>query len=177
MNICRYGIDLAQGILELHSKEILVLNLKPHNILLSETDKAILGDVGIPYLLLGIPLPSSDMTRRLGNPNYMAPEQWQPEIRGPISFETDSWGFGCTIVEMLSGIQPWYGRSMSEIHDLVVRKQEKPHIPSGLPSSIQNILLGCFEYDIRSRPLMTDILRALTRYLIFFLFGSFQYIN
>ncbi|CAL0327198.1 unnamed protein product [Lupinus luteus] len=56
--------------------------------------------------LLGSSFLSSDLPNRLGTPNYMAPEQWQPEVRGPISFETDSWGFGCTILEMLVGIQP-----------------------------------------------------------------------
>lgn len=159
-NILRYGINLAQGILELHLQGILVLNLKPFNFLLNETDQAVLGDIGIPYLLLGIRLPSSDMTHRLGTPNYMAPEQWQPEIRGPISFETDLWGFACSIVEMLTGIVPWHGKSADEIYDLVVRKQEKPLIPSGLPPAVEKVLLGCFEYDFRSRPLMKDILHV-----------------
>lgn len=159
-DVLRYGIDLAQGILKLHSKGILVLNLKPSNVLLNENDQALLGDFGIPYLLVGIPLPSSDMARRLGTPNYMAPEQWQPEVRGPISLETDSWGFGCTIVEMLTGVQPWRGRSLDEIYHSVVKKQEKPCIPDGLPPLLENVLIGCFEYDLRSRPLMTDILRV-----------------
>ncbi|GMI81496.1 Kinase of the Outer Chloroplast membrane 1 [Hibiscus trionum] len=158
--VLRYGIDLAGGVLELHSRGILVLNLKPCNFLLNETDQAVLGDIGIPYLLLGIRLPSSDMAHRLGTPNYMAPEQWQPEIRGPISFETDSWGFACSIVEMLTGTVPWHGKSADEIYDLVVRKQEKPLIPSGLPPLVEKILLGCFEHDFRSRPLMKDILHV-----------------
>ncbi|KAI6680205.1 hypothetical protein NL676_034086 [Syzygium grande] len=159
-DVLRYGIDLAQGVSELHSKGILVLNLKPCNFLLNEKDRAVLGDIGIPSLLLGIPLPSSDLTRRLGSPNYMAPEQWQPDETGPISFETDSWGFGCSIVEMLTGLQPWFGMSVDEINNSVVRKQGKPWIPSGLPPPVENVLLGCFEYDFRSRPLMTDILQA-----------------
>lgn len=165
---CRYGIELAHGILELHSKGILVLNLKPSNILLDESDKAIVGDFGVPYLLLGSSFPSSDIAHRLGTPNYMAPEQWQPEVRGPISFETDSWGFGCCIVEMLTGVHPWYGRSVDEIHHLVVRKQEKPHIPSALPPPIEDVLLGCFEYDLRNRPLMSDILHVFKRYNFYF---------
>ncbi|XP_057957583.1 uncharacterized protein LOC131150711 isoform X2 [Malania oleifera] len=159
-DVLRYGINLAEGILELHSKGILVLNLKPFNFLLTENDKAIIGDVGIPYLLLGIPLPSSDIARRLGAPNYMAPEQWQPEVRGPISFETDSWGFGCSILEMLTGVQPWSGRSVEEIYHSVVTKQEKPHFPGGLPPAVENVILGCFMYDFRSRPLISDILQA-----------------
>ncbi|KAF7830308.1 E3 ubiquitin-protein ligase KEG [Senna tora] len=157
-DVLRYGINLAQGILELHSKGIQILNLKPFNVLLDNNDQAVLGDFGIPNLLLGSSFPSSDMAHRHGTPNYMAPEQWQPEVRGPISFETDSWGFGCTVVEMLTGNQPWYGRSVGEIYQLVAIKHEKPLIPSGLPSPIENILRGCFEYDLRNRPLMADIL-------------------
>ncbi|RVW65279.1 E3 ubiquitin-protein ligase KEG [Vitis vinifera] len=163
-DILRYGIDLAQAILELHSKEILVLNLKPYNFLLDQNDEAILGDLGIPYLLLQIPLPSSDIARRLGTPNYMAPEQWQPEVRGPLSLETDSWGFGCSIVEMLTGVQPWCGKSVEEVHDSVVRKQEKPFIPSGLPPAVERVIIGCFAYDFRSRPSMKNILEAFKRF-------------
>ncbi|KAK4349146.1 hypothetical protein RND71_031901 [Anisodus tanguticus] len=159
-DVIRYGTDLARGIMELHSKEILILNLKPHNFLLDENDHAILGDIGIPYLFLGVPLLTSDMSRRLGTPNYMAPEQWQPEVRGPLSFETDSWGFGCSIVEMLTGSQPWSGKSVDEIHKAVVQKQEKPHFPGGLPPAVENVIIGCFEYDFRNRPLSGDIFQA-----------------
>ncbi|XP_052210582.1 E3 ubiquitin-protein ligase KEG [Diospyros lotus] len=159
-DILRYGIDLAQGTMELHSKDIIVLNLKPSNFLLNENDGAVLGDFGISFLLLGVSLLSSDLVRRLGTPNYMAPEQWQPEVRGPISFETDSWGFGCSILEMFTGIKPWLGKSVGEIFNLVVKKQEKPRIPGGLPPAVENVLIGCFEYDLRSRPVMADILKA-----------------
>ncbi|KAK7384687.1 hypothetical protein VNO78_30388 [Psophocarpus tetragonolobus] len=159
-DVLRYGINLAQGIMELHSKGILILNLKLSNVLLNDNDQAILGDFGIPGLLLGSSFLSSDMAKRLGTPNYMAPEQWEPEVRGPISFETDSWGFGCTIVEMLTGNQPWYGCPVSRIHQLVVEKHDKPNIPSGLPSSVEDILIGCFEYDLRNRPSMVDIQSA-----------------
>lgn len=159
-DVLRYGINLAQGIMELHSEEILVLNLKPSNFLLDENDQVILGDIGTPYLLLGILLSNSDFPHTTGTPNYMAPEQWEPDVRGPLSLETDSWGFGCGILEMLTGFQPWTGRSVEQIYQSVVLKQEKPQIPSGLPPAIENVLSGCFEFDFRNRPLMTDILQA-----------------
>lgn len=159
---------MAKGIQELHSLGTLVLNIKPTNFLLDEHDQAILGDFGIPYLLLGIPLPDSDFALRLGTPNYMAPEQWEPKVRGPITFETDMWGFGCSIVEMLTGVQPWFGRSAEEIYQSVVMKQEKPLLPGGLPPAVENVINGCFEYDLRNRPLVADVLHAFERFVRFF---------
>ncbi|KAL1809725.1 hypothetical protein ACET3Z_026715 [Daucus carota] len=159
-DVLRYGIGLAIGIQELHSLGVLVLNIKPTNFLIDDHDQAVIGDFGIPYLLMGIPLPDSNFAIRLGTPNYMAPEQWEPEVRGPITFETDTWGFGCSIVEMLTGIEPWFGKSAEEIYQSVVMKQEKPLIPAGLPPAVENVINGCFEYDLRNRPLMADILHA-----------------
>ncbi|KAL4589090.1 hypothetical protein LXL04_001992 [Taraxacum kok-saghyz] len=160
-DVLRYGVGLAKGIREVHSLGNLVLNIKPTNLLLNEHDEVVLGDFGIPYLLLGVQLPDPDMSLRVGSPNYMAPEQWDPEVRGPISLETDSWGFGCCILEMLTGGQPWSGKSVSEIYNSVVLKKEKPQLPSGLlPPAIENVLNGCFEYDLRNRPLIQDILQA-----------------
>ncbi|CAN0864104.1 E3 ubiquitin-protein ligase KEG [Linum grandiflorum] len=159
-DVLRYGVGLAKGILQLHSLGLLLLNVKPSNFLLDERDQLVVGDFGIPFLLLGIPLLNSDVVLRLGTPSYMAPEQWEPEARGPLCLETDSWGFGCSILEMLTGTQPWFGKSCQEIYKAVVLKQQKPSIPGGLPPAVENVLYGCFEYDPRNRPLMDDILAA-----------------
>ncbi|MFS7980549.1 putative protein kinase TKL-Pl-1 family [Helianthus anomalus] len=159
-DVLRYGVGLAKGIHEVHMLDTLVLNIKPTNLLLDDHDHVILGDFGVPFLLLGAQLPDPDMSLKLGSPNYMAPEQWEPETRGPISVETDSWGFGCCILEMLMGVQPWFGKSVGEIYKSVVVKQEKPQLPNGLPPAVENVLNGCFEYDLRNRPLIADILHA-----------------
>jgi len=163
-------MDLAQAIMELQSQEMLILNLKPSNFLLDEHDHAILGDFGVTFLLLGIPSSNSDMSQTIGTPNYMAPEQWEPEVRGPLSLETDTWGFGCSVLEMLTGFQPWCGRSLQQIYQSVVLKQEKPQIPSGLPPAVENMLSGCFEFDFRNRPLMVDILQAFKGLVLFAFF-------
>lgn len=159
-DVLRYGIELARRVQQLHQIGFLVLNLKPTNFLLDENDHVVLGDFGIPYLLLGIAWRDPHLAFRPGTPNYMAPEQWQPGVRGPISYETDSWGFACSMIEMLTGTPPWFGRSVEEIHHSVVIHQEKPQVPSGLPPAVEDVLKGCFEYDFRNRPLMPDILQA-----------------
>eukprot|EP00250_Pteridium_aquilinum_P006004 c16002_g1_i1 orf=267-2261(+) len=159
-DVIRYGLDLALAVSELHSVRIMALNLKPCNCLLDGRDKVILGEFGIPSLVLGMSFSDDERAVWLGTPNYMAPEQWEPDIRGPLSFETDSWGFACSIIEMFTGVTPWHGYSPKEIFSLVVKKREKPKIPSGLPSVIKNVLRGCFEYDYRNRPLFAEIVRA-----------------
>ncbi|XP_078438800.1 protein kinase superfamily protein [Wolffia australiana] len=160
-DVLRYGIDLALGIKELHSRGILVLNVKPCNALIDQDDRIVLGDFGIPLLLLGLSPASPELVQRLGTPKYMAPEQWEPEARGPVAVETDSWGLGCCLVEMLTGSSPWSGCSAEEVQRCVVLNQKKPEIPGGLPPLFEDLLHGCFEYDLRERPSMGDILRVL----------------
>ncbi|KAK9923070.1 hypothetical protein M0R45_031504 [Rubus argutus] len=159
-DVFRYGIELAKGISDLHSLGLLVLNLKSSDYLVDEHGQVVLGDFGILFLLLGSSLSNSNMALRLGTPNYMAQELWEPEVRGPLSSETDAWGFGCCIVEMLTGVQPWFGSSIKDINHLIVIKQDKPPVPSGLPPSVENIINGCFEYDLRNRPSMEYIVHA-----------------
>ncbi|BBN17803.1 hypothetical protein MPTK1_7g16990 [Marchantia polymorpha subsp. ruderalis] len=162
-DVVRYGVDLVRGIMELHSCGVLALNLKPCNYLLDEQDTAVLGEFGIPLLFFENSATKSEPVPWMGTPNYMAPEQWDPALRGPLSFETDAWGFACSIVEMISGVKPWANLTANEILEAVVVKREKPAIPAGLPPGLHHILRACFEYDYRRRPTFAEILRAFTR--------------
>nr|VDD00465.1 unnamed protein product [Brassica oleracea] len=64
---------------------------------------------------------------------------------------------------MLTGVQPWSGKSIDEIYNLVVIKREKLTIPNAIPPPLEKLLQGCFMYDLRSRPSMTDILHLFKR--------------
>lgn len=155
----RYGQDLLRGILELHSQEVLALNLKPCNFLLDDQDVAVLGEFGIPMLYAGLTAPS-ERAVWLGTPNYMAPEQWGANVRGPISYETDCWGFASSIIELLTGEKPWKNLTPEEIYKAVVDRREKPSVPTGLPLSLGRVLRRCFEYDYRRRPSVSELLQA-----------------
>jgi hypothetical protein len=72
------------------------------------------------------------------------------------------WGFACSILEMFSGVQPWR-KSPDEIYQSVVLKKEKPIFPYNLPTEVENVLSGCYEYEFRDRSLMSDISQSFER--------------
>jgi serine/threonine protein kinase len=162
-DVLRYGQQLVSGIMELHSRGILALNLKPCNFLVDNQNMAVVGEFGIPMLLGGIHSPFSEHPYWLGSPNYMAPEQWGTNLRGPISLETDCWAFACSIIEMITGEMPWNHFSPQDIFDAVVVRHQKPLVPSGLHPAVDRVLKACFEYDYRSRPTFGEILCAFTK--------------
>ncbi|EFJ25729.1 hypothetical protein SELMODRAFT_52199, partial [Selaginella moellendorffii] len=157
----KYATDIAKGVLELHSSGVLSLNLKPCNFLLDSSNDAFVGDHALPLLFSGCKS-FLDFKFYIGTPNYMAPEQWSVETRGPLAFETDSWGYACSIVEMVTGKRPWEDKTPQEIYNLVVLKGDRPSVPSELPAAIQRVLEDCFEYDYRNRPDFRQILATLT---------------
>lgn len=120
---------------------------------------AIVGEFGIPMLFAGT-ASLSEQAVWLGSPNYMAPEQWGANVRGPVSFETDCWSFACSVLEMFTGERPWGNMTPEEIFKAVVIRHDKPIVPSELPPAVERVLNGCFEYDYRHRPAFHEILRA-----------------
>ena len=70
-------------------------------------------------------------------------------------------------MEMLTGVQPWFGSPIKDVKHSVVIKQDKPPVPSGLPPAVENVINGCFEYDLRNRPSIGHIVRAFERYAFF----------
>ncbi|KAG0556214.1 hypothetical protein KC19_11G035500 [Ceratodon purpureus] len=175
-DVLRYGQDLLRGISELHSHGVLALNLKPCNFLLDEQDVAVLGEFGIPMLYAGMVAPS-ERAVLLGSPNYMAPEQWGANVRGPISFESDCWGFACSMIELLTGERPWRNLSSEEIFKAVVDRHEKPSVPTGLPHSLERVLQRCFEYDYRRRPSVQEILQTFINPIEPFKVGDWIFAN
>ena len=52
---------------------------------------------------IGVHMPSNVQ----GTFNYMAPEAFDPEAFGGVTFAADAWSFACTLTEMITGVKPW----------------------------------------------------------------------
>uniref|UniRef100_A0A2K5S8I6 Serine/threonine-protein kinase 17A n=1 Tax=Cebus imitator TaxID=2715852 RepID=A0A2K5S8I6_CEBIM len=102
--------QILEGVHFLHTHDVVHLDLKPQNILL--TNESPLGDIKIVDFGLSRILKSSEELREImGTPEYVAPEILSYD---PISMATDMWSIGVLTYVMLTGISPFLGNDKQE---------------------------------------------------------------
>jgi eukaryotic-like serine/threonine-protein kinase len=120
----------ASGLAAVHAQKLIHRDLKPSNVLVEAgTGRPVLIDFG-----LALPQRSPDdapMTVA-GTPQYMAPEQWNPES-GEISAATDVYGFGAMAFELLTGRPPFGAESTAGLM-LAHIMEEAPRVSVDRPS-------------------------------------------
>ncbi|KAL4657135.1 serine/threonine-protein kinase 17A-like [Arapaima gigas] len=102
--------QILEGVAFLHSINVVHLDLKPQNILLTSTSP--LGDIkivdfGLSRMVKG----DQELREIMGTPEYVAPEVLDFE---PISTATDMWSIGVLAYVMLTGTSPFLGNDKQE---------------------------------------------------------------
>nr|XP_020027205.1 serine/threonine-protein kinase 17A [Castor canadensis] len=102
--------QILEGVRFLHTHNVVHLDLKPQNILL--TSESPLGDIKIvDFGLSRIMKNSEELREIMGTPEYVAPEILSYD---PISMATDMWSIGVLTYVMLTGISPFLGDDKQE---------------------------------------------------------------
>lgn len=106
------ALDLAGALAHAHAKGIVHRDVKPANVMVTETDgspRAVLMDFGIARLMETDEEDQSltSSGELIGSPRYMSPEQG--ESGKTIDARTDQYSLGCLIFEMLTGNVPLSG--------------------------------------------------------------------
>ncbi|KAG7243525.1 hypothetical protein INR49_011081 [Caranx melampygus] len=111
-DVIRLAKQILNGVAFLHRNNVVHLDLKPQNILL--TSARPLGDIRIVDFGLSRRMDNITEVREiLGTPEYVAPEILSYE---PISTATDMWSIGVLIYVMLTGESPFQGDSKQETY-------------------------------------------------------------
>uniref|UniRef100_A0A4W3GSN0 Serine/threonine kinase 17a like n=1 Tax=Callorhinchus milii TaxID=7868 RepID=A0A4W3GSN0_CALMI len=104
-DVIRLINQILTGVAFLHRNNVVHLDLKPQNILLTSSNP--LGDIRIVDFGLSRKVDNVEEVREiLGTPEYVAPEILNYE---PISTATDMWTIGVLTYVMLTGISPFLG--------------------------------------------------------------------
>ncbi|XP_007447048.1 PREDICTED: serine/threonine-protein kinase 17A [Lipotes vexillifer] len=102
--------QILEGVRFLHVRDVVHLDLKPQNILL--TSDSPLGDIKIVDFGLSRILKNGEELREImGTPEYVAPEILSYD---PISMATDMWSIGVLAYVMLTGVSPFLGDNKQE---------------------------------------------------------------
>ncbi|XP_059410533.1 serine/threonine kinase 17a like [Carassius carassius] len=109
-DVIRLARQILMGVTCLHQNNVVHLDLKPQNILLTSAQP--LGDIRIVDFGLSRRVDNvSEVREILGTPEYVAPEVLDYE---PISTATDMWSIGVLIYVMLTGESPFLGEEKQE---------------------------------------------------------------
>lgn len=99
-----------------HASGIVHRDIKPSNIMVLPGDQVKVADFGIARLEASEFTIVGDL---LGTPAYMAPEQLSG---GPIDHRTDLFATGVILFEMLTGVKPFRGKSITEIMSFMEKR-------------------------------------------------------
>ncbi len=142
-----FVVQATHAVAEAHNFGIVHRDLKPANLFVvrhrdgSESVKVL--DFGISKLTdsTGSMLETlTQTTTPPGSPPYMAPEQLEDSSHA--DFRVDIWSLGITLFELLAGVRPFGGKTLTEVclsilgDPLPKLRRLRPEIPPGLEAAI-----------------------------------------
>jgi len=156
------GAKLARAIQSLHDEDTIHLDLKPDNILISETGELKLIDFGLAHHSRYPDLLAEEMRKGVGSAPYIAPEQVLG-IRN--DWRSDIFAIGAILYEMLTGELP-FGNPQT-LRGLRQRTWARPLPPRAIrkeiPAWLQEVILRCLEPRAADRYQTAKRLRQLLR--------------
>ena len=155
-DIWKYIQDVASGLAYLHALEppIVHQDVKPANVLLDDTGHYALTDFGISAQRGGVHGDYFD-DENSGTMAYMAPERFQRDAE-PMA-QSDIWGFGATLYEILTGKVPFGedGGLVQPDSDVTIDFKDV-HIPD----DIKKLICACLSKNPSERPNARELVDA-----------------
>jgi serine/threonine protein kinase len=155
------ALQIAKGLEAAHRQGIVHRDLKPANVMLSPEGRIKVLDFGLgkawqsgdgdPDLTQSETV-SVEMTAHgvvFGTVAYMSPEQ----ARGKqVDNRTDIWAYGCVLYQMLVGVPPFRGETVTDVLASVVTEEpDLEALPDATPAPVHHLIGRCLQKDPKRR--------------------------
>jgi hypothetical protein len=124
-----------------HGRGLIHRDIKPHNIMLEPSGRAVLMDFGLVKKLEGTLLTAEG--KLLGTPRYFPPESLRGDEATPAG---DIWSLGVVAYELLSGERLFQAHGMAELATAIIKQpivplaQRRADIPAALAAVVHRML-------------------------------------
>ena len=153
-----YVVQILKGVEHAHPAQILHRDLRPANVLLSESGVVKVADFGTSRFL-----EKSHATTVIGSPPYMAPEQFQ----GRAVLASDLYSVGVIFYQMITGTLPYFSPNPAQIERMVAQgrctppKLRNTHIPKEISDIVMKAIASQLgERYQRASELLEDLATA-----------------
>jgi hypothetical protein len=142
--------SLADALGAAHARSVLHRDLKPENIMITPSGRVKMLDFGLAKFYQGpAAAPISDTRPNLtaagawiGTAPYMSPEQASSEA---VDHRSDIFSLGIVFHELLTGLQPFRGRTVTHVLSAILRDDPPPirDVRGDLPDALLEIIARC----------------------------------
>ncbi|KAJ8369481.1 hypothetical protein SKAU_G00095090 [Synaphobranchus kaupii] len=151
----------AQGMDYLHAKNIIHRDLKSNNIFLHEGWTVKIGDFGLATVKSRWS-GSQQVEQPSGSILWMAPEVIRMQDSNPYTFQSDVYGYGVVLYELMSGTLPYANiNNRDQIIFMVGRGYLSPDLSklyNNSPKAMKRVIIDCLKFKGDERPLFPQIL-------------------
>lgn len=139
-----YAVQILRGVEHAHGAQVLHRDLRPANVLISESGIAKVADFGTSRFL-----ERSHATTVIGSPPYMAPEQF----KGRAVLASDIYSVGVMLYQMLTGMLPYFSPNPAQIERMVaLGRCTPPRLRNTqIPREISDIVMKSLAPEVHDR--------------------------
>jgi hypothetical protein len=152
-------LQLAQGIQAVHVAGKLHRDIKPGNVLVTETGRVVVLDFGLATELSSSTGDGPDESEQVGTACYVSPEQALGEPPTPAN---DWYSIGVMLYEALVGTVPFVGSRFAVINEkITVDAPAASTQASGVPADLDALCTALMQREPGLRPSGAEVLRIL----------------
>ena len=139
-----YTMQILKGVDHAHQNQVLHRDLRPANVLISESGVVKVADFGTSRFL-----EKSHATTVIGSPPYMAPEQFQ----GRAVLASDVYSVGVMLYQMITGTLPYFSPNPAQIERMVAQGRcTPPKLRNNqIPREISDIVMKALAAEVGER--------------------------